>query len=314
MKTIVTFIAGAILASGLVYLVMSRNAPNERVQSSVEAPAAVPEAEAVAMPASPETPAASAIAEPSSNPVPARPSAVSPRQPITRSARVSKPEPPVTTATNSSTVPPPNPTAGPIIPYDPIRSSAPAEPVFRKPIEPKREPKTLTIPAGTLLNVRVDEMLSTERNKAGDTFRASLDQPLSIDGFVIAERGARLEGRIVESDPGGRVRGLSRLNLELVGLNTSDGQKIQLQTESFSKQGQKEMGRDAVKVGAAAGIGAAIGALAGGGKGAGIGAIVGGAAGTGGVMATRGAATRVPAETRVSFRLRDAVTVTERIP
>ena len=71
--------------------------------------------------------------------------------------------------------------------------------------------------------------------------------------------------------------------------------------------------KDAAKVGAAAGIGAAIGAIAGGGKGAGIGAVIGGAAGTGGVMATRGGPAQIPAETRMSFRLRDPITLTERI-
>ncbi|MEO8131445.1 MAG: hypothetical protein ABI822_30395, partial [Bryobacteraceae bacterium] len=67
------------------------------------------------------------------------------------------------------------------------------------------------------------------------------------------------------------------------------------------------------KIGAAAAIGAAIGAIAGGGKGAAIGAGAGGAAGTGGVMATRGKDAEVPVETKLSFRLRDAITLTERL-
>jgi hypothetical protein len=66
------------------------------------------------------------------------------------------------------------------------------------------------------------------------------------------------------------------------------------------------------KVGAVTAIGAAIGAIAGGGKGAAIGAATGGAAGTGGVLATRGKSTTLPSETRISFRLRNAVTITER--
>ena len=95
-------------------------------------------------------------------------------------------------------------------------------------------------------------------------------------------------------------------------LNTSDGQHIPIQTESFQKTGPKSVGEDVAKVGAAAGIGAAIGAIAGGGKGAAIGAAVGGAAGTGGVMATRGKAATIASETKISFRLRDSVTITER--
>jgi len=172
----------------------------------------------------------------------------------------------------------------------------------------------VTIPAGTTLTVRVDQALSTEKTKAGDTFRASLDQSLVVDGLVIAEKGSRVEGKVTESDPGGRVKGVSQLGLELVRLSTSDGQNVRLQTESFSKQGEKQVKKDAAKVGAAAGIGAAIGAIAGGGKGAGLGAIIGGAAGTGGVMATHGAAAQIPAETRLTFRLRDAVNLTEKLP
>ena len=125
-----------------------------------------------------------------------------------------------------------------------------------------------------MLTVRVDEALSTSKNQSGDSFRATLDQPLVVDGFVIAERGARVEGRVAESDPGGRVRGVSHLALELVRLNTSDGQRVKLQTASFTKEGEKSLKKDATKVGIAAGIGAAIGAIAGGGKGAGIGAAV----------------------------------------
>jgi hypothetical protein len=182
-----------------------------------------------------------------------------------------------------------------------------------EPRPPVREPKTVTIPAGTLLSVRVDETLRSDRNQTGDSFRATLDQPLVVDGAVIAERGSRVEGRIAEVDPAGRVRGVARMALELVRLTTSDGQRVRLQTESFAKQGEKETKKDAAKIGVAAGIGAAIGAIAGGGKGAAIGAATGGAAGTGGVLMTRGAAAEVPAETRISFRLRDPITITEKL-
>jgi hypothetical protein len=179
--------------------------------------------------------------------------------------------------------------------------------------KPERVPQTVTIPAGTLLSIRVDQSLSTSSNQTGDSFRATLDQPIVVDSFVIAERGSRVEGRVVESDPGGRVQGVAKLSVELVRLNSSDGQRLRLQTEPFAKQANKETKRDVAKVGAAAGIGAAIGAIAGGGKGAAIGAAVGGAAGAGGVAATRGASAEIPAETRMTFRLRDAITVTEKL-
>jgi hypothetical protein len=164
-----------------------------------------------------------------------------------------------------------------------------------------------------LLTVRLDEALSTERNQEGDTFRATLDSPLVVDGMVIAERGSRVEGRVVQTDKGGRVQGLARLAVAITSFTTSDGQKIKVQTESFARQAESSRKSDAAKIGAGAAIGAAIGAIAGGGKGAAIGAGVGGAAGTGGVLATRGKAAEIPVETRMSFRVRDPITVTEKI-
>ena len=135
--------------------------------------------------------------------------------------------------------------------------------------------------------MRLGENLSSEHNLAGDTFTATLDAPLSVDGFVIAERGARLEGRVVEAGKPGPVKGQAGLVIELTRLHTSDGQRVAIRTDVFRKQATGSSGKDIGMVVAAAGVGAVIGAVAGGGKGAGIGAAVGGTAGAGGVAATR---------------------------
>jgi len=174
-------------------------------------------------------------------------------------------------------------------------------------------PHSVTIPAGTLLSVRLGETLASDRNHPGDAFSATLDQPLVIDGFVIAERGARVQGKVLEAQEAGRVKGVSSLSVHLTRLHTSDGQDVNLQTASFHKEGPASHGEDAKKIGAGAAIGAVIGAIAGGGKGAAIGAGVGGAAGTGTVMATRGKAAELPVETRLSFRVEQPVTITERL-
>jgi hypothetical protein len=176
-----------------------------------------------------------------------------------------------------------------------------------------REPHTATIPAGTLLTVRLREALSTERNSAGDTFAASLDQPLVIDGFVLAERGAPARGHITELVQAGRVKGRSTLALELKSLTTSDGQRLDLETDTFRHEGENTMKKDAARAGVLTAIGAAVGAIAGGGKGAAIGAGVGGAAGAGAVLATRGEDAKLAAETRLTFRLKNPVTITEKL-
>lgn len=177
---------------------------------------------------------------------------------------------------------------------------------------PPRQPETVTLSAGTLLQVRLGERLASDRNVVGDTFFATLDQPLVVNGFVIADRGARVLGRIADVDQAGRVEGVARLSLELASLTTADGQKIELRTARFIRKGDTSRKSDAVKIGVGTAIGAAIGAAVGGGKGAAIGAASGGAAGTGAVLATRGKAAVLDTETRLSFRLDSPVTVTER--
>jgi hypothetical protein len=140
----------------------------------------------------------------------------------------------------------------------------------------------------------------------------TLDKELVVDGFVIAERGARVEGRVVSSDRGGRVKGTSILAIELTRLHTSDGQVVRIETDSWEKHSEPEHMADAAKVGGAAAVGAVIGGIAGGGKGAAIGAGVGGGAGAGDVLLTRGKPATLPSETRLSFRLRTPVTITEK--
>lgn len=157
-----------------------------------------------------------------------------------------------------------------------------------------------------MLPVRIGETLSSARNQPGDTFLATLTQPLVIDGFIIAERGARLEGRVVEA-------GASHLGISVVRLATADGQNIRVRTEPFVKDAASSTGTNAAKIGAGAAIGAVIGAIAGGGKGAAIGAGAGGAVGAGDVLLTRGQAAEIKVETRVSFRVQDSVTITERL-
>jgi hypothetical protein len=204
-------------------------------------------------------------------------------------------------------------------PPEPAPQPAPApvveqpKPVEQAPPPAPRQPATVTIPAGTSLSIRLDEAISTDNRQSGDQFRAVLDQPLVVDGFVIAERGARALGRLVEVEKAGRVKGLAKLTLELTSVTSSDGQRVTLRTSPFTKEGPTSKGRDAGEIGGGAALGAIIGAIAGGGRGAAIGAGAGGAAGAGGVAMQRGKAATLPIETRLTFRTQEPVTVTERL-
>jgi hypothetical protein len=198
----------------------------------------------------------------------------------------------------------------------PVRNAPPPQPIqtpVREAAPPAAppEPNRVTIPSGALIPVRLVDGLSSDRNMPGDTFNATLDAPLIVGEFAIAERGARVEGKVIGSTKAGKVSGLSKLEIALTGITTSDGQHVRIQTQTFSKDGQASHGEDAAKVGGGAGIGAVIGAIAGGGRGAGIGAAVGGAAGAGDVLLTRGKPATLASETRINFRLNAPVTITE---
>ena len=163
-----------------------------------------------------------------------------------------------------------------------------------------------------LIPVRLLDGLSSDRNVPGDAFSATLDHELVADGFVIAERGARVDGRVVSVERGSRANGQAILTLELTRLHTSDGQNVPIQTDTFQKLSEPDHRQDAEKVGIGAVVGAVIGGIAGGGKGAAIGAGAGaGAGGADAVLTHRAAA--LPSETRLSFRLRTSVKLTERL-
>ncbi len=325
------FLAGGVAVGTVVYLgLRDRAAPGPDAAAAVQqsAPAALPEA-AEAREVPPPQPEAQVAAVPAPRTESAR--AARPREAASRkapAATVSRPAPAAVEAAQAAPaaeaarIEPPAPQQVRVYPPEavaPAPQPAPqpaSEPqaVVEKPAPPKREPRTVTVPAGTLIHVRLRDALSTERQSAHDPFFATLDAPLIVEGLVIAERGALVRGRVVEAAASGRVKGRAALVLQLDELTTSDGQKAEIRTDAFRHEAESGVKGDVAKAGVAAGIGAAIGAIAGGGRGAAIGAAIGGAAGAGGAMATRGKPAELPSETRLTFRLSEPVTLTERLP
>ncbi len=169
--------------------------------------------------------------------------------------------------------------------------------------------KPFILPEGTPLAVRTATALSTNTHVAGQTFTGHLAQPLLLDGREIAPRGAEVEGTIVESDKGGRVKGQAMLAVQLTRLHAAGGQVVQISTNSASRLARATKKEDAAKIGIGGGVGAAIGAVAGGGRGAAIGAAAGAGAGTGVVLATRGKPAVIGSETLLTFVLRAPATV-----
>jgi len=169
-------------------------------------------------------------------------------------------------------------------------------------------PQTLTLPAGTVVRVRTDEWLSTDRNLTGDSFSAVLDQPIVVGGWVVARRGQAQTGRVSIVNKG-HSGGASELGVDLPELTLVDGQQLPLQTQLFQTSAGTSHGQDAAIVGTTTGVGALIGAIAGRGVGAAIGAGIGATAGIIGVISTPGKPTVIPPETVLSFRLQAPVTI-----
>jgi hypothetical protein len=167
----------------------------------------------------------------------------------------------------------------------------------------------VTLPEGTVLKIRTTSTLSTKTTSPGEQFEASLEEPLAHNGRVVAPKGARVVGRVVEADPGGRVKGRAEIAVRLTQLHVLEGKSVELQTSTFVRQARSTKKEDAMKIGIGSAAGAAIGAIAGGGAGAAIGAASGAGAGTGMVLATRGAPAVIPAESVLTFKLRVPVTI-----
>ena len=182
-------------------------------------------------------------------------------------------------------------------------SAPPPQPVVRE----------VTIPAGTVVPVRITETLDSKTAQTNDAFHGALAADLGTQGVIALRRGAPVVGRVVEAREAAHFKGQSMLSLELTDIQRG-GQKIPVTTDAYTKQGAARGKNTATKAGGGAAFGAIIGALAGGGKGAAIGGLAGAAAGTGVNAATRGEQTVIQTESLINFQLQSPITVRVTIP
>jgi hypothetical protein len=164
----------------------------------------------------------------------------------------------------------------------------------------------LTLPAGTKLVIRMIDAVDSERNAVGQTFAASLDEPVMIDGQTVIPRGADVVIKLVDDRQSGKLTGRTTLTLDLVSLKI-DGRMVDVNTETVKEESGSRGARTAKVAGGGAALGAIIGAIAGGGKGAAIGLGAGAAAGAGVEIVTKGERVRIPSETRLTFVLENSV-------
>jgi hypothetical protein len=170
-------------------------------------------------------------------------------------------------------------------------------------------PATLNVPAGVYLTVRINQVLSSDRNHQGDAFSASLVKPLVINGVVVAEPGQTIGGRVTEAVKAGRVEGVARLGVQLTDLTLVDGQQIPIHSSLINRSGPTSVGRDVGAIAGTTALGAAVGAAADWGRGAAIGAGAGAALGIIGVLVTRGQPSVLYPEQILTFRLEAPLTI-----
>jgi hypothetical protein len=172
----------------------------------------------------------------------------------------------------------------------------------------RRETSTITIPAGTRLQVRTIDTIDSSKNSVGQTFSGTLDAPLVVGNRVAVPAGAPVTLELANASSAGKIRGQSELSVRVVSL-TAGGRSYNVDTDVYAEVGKAKGKQTAVRSGIAAAAGALIGGLAGGGKGAAIGAGAGAGAGLGYQILTHGAQVKIPSESVLTFRLAAPLTV-----
>ena len=162
------------------------------------------------------------------------------------------------------------------------------------------------IPAGTAITVRMIEGVDSKVSRLGQTFRASVDEPVLVNGQVVIPRGADALVKLVEDKESGKFEGRTILTLALTDV-TINGQTIDTTSADVTKASNSRGARTAKVVGGTTALGAIIGALAGGGRGAAIGAASGAAVGGGAEILTKGQQVKIPSETRLNFTLQQPI-------
>jgi hypothetical protein len=151
-----------------------------------------------------------------------------------------------------------------------------------------------TVPANTIIRVRLNERLNSRDARIGDRFSTTVTEPVYAGGGTeVIPAGSRVWGRVQSVNRAGRRRpgnitvGFNQVELPNGTSYTINGSLASLEADDVNAdnegtvRGRKNTTRDAVFIGGGATTGAIIGAIAGGGKGAAIGAILGGGLGTG---------------------------------
>jgi len=169
-------------------------------------------------------------------------------------------------------------------------------------------PDPVTLPEGTAVHVRLDNTVDSNQSRSGDEFDATLTEPVVVDTNTVIPQGARVKGLVVDAKQSGHLMGVPHLRLALTSVEVA-GKPYDIRTTSGFRAGRNHKKRNLEWIGGGAAGGAIIGAIAGGGKGALIGGPVGAGVGTAVAYFIGKKDIRLPAETPLTFRLTQPVTI-----
>lgn len=161
-------------------------------------------------------------------------------------------------------------------------------------------PYGAAIPQGTQVQIRMIDALSSANAKDGQTFRATLEQPIVVNGQTLYPKGADVTGQVVQARSSGRLSAPGELQLALTQIGVN-GAWYPIAVEPLMMKGESHAKSNVTKIGGGAAAGAILGAIVGGGKGAAIGAGVGAAAGTSVAAATGKKESTIESEAVLSF-------------
>ena len=174
------------------------------------------------------------------------------------------------------------------------------------------------VPAGTPVAVTMNQTLSSEFTRVGETFTANLASPIYAGSEMIAGPGSQVQGQVVAVEPGGRGGKAGSMDLRLVAIITPDGRRIPLSAtvDQTTFELQADGGRTShliktTAIGAGSGAlgGLVMNAIGGGqkGKGAAIGTGVGAGIGLLGGAIQKGKQFILTSGTVIPFKLDQAI-------
>src|SRR6185295_16670069 len=167
-----------------------------------------------------------------------------------------------------------------------------------------------TLPAGTLLRVRLDNSVGSDISRVEDSVRARLVNPIVIEGRTLVPAGSAVTGSVTQATRSGKVKGRARLGMRFHTLTPAgDSQRYRINTQTWARTAPATKKKDAATIALPAAGGAIVGGLIGGKKGAGIGAAAAGGTGTAVVLSTRGKEVRLGRGAVLLLRLSDPLTV-----